>query len=89
MKAVRGRTVLYICAGLFVAGTVLQLLFGNIPAGLMAMPSGAILAAVYVYLLIGLFIMRDRLGAFSFLTDRAVCKFFIVELPSAVRLPKR
>ncbi len=73
MKAVRGSTALYICAGLLVAGTVLQLLLGSIPAGLMAMPSGAILAAVYVYLLIGLFIMRDRLGAFAFFTDRAVC----------------
>ncbi len=73
MKAVRLSTALYICAGLFVAGTVLQLLFGSVPAGLMAMPSGAICAAVYVYLLIGLFIMRDRWSAFSFLTHKAVC----------------
>ena len=72
MKPVRARAALYICAGLFVAGTVLQLLLGGVPEGLMAMPSGAIFASVYAYLLVGVFIMRDKWGLHAFFTDKSI-----------------
>ena len=58
------------CALLFLVGTALQLCIGNVDASFLAYPWGLVIAANYLYILIGLYAYQEKLKFVRRMYDR-------------------
>jgi len=67
------RKMLERCALLFIAGTALQLLVGDLNTSFLAYPWGVILAINYLYLLVMLYAFSDKHQWIKSLYDRRAC----------------